>query len=228
LLARLASDPASGADPTFFSRRDYVSPGNVWVAIADTNGDHIPDLITGGLTVWLGNGNGTFSQGPISPRPGRRLQQRRYPGHRHGRNERRLAVHGEGRRGVQPRRASPIHGVRRENITKTLAAADFNGDGNLDLVVPTTTGFAVLLGNGNGTFSQETFTFPFPGPTVVGSIAIGDLNLDGHQDIALIPYRHSWQARANFVYVYLGDGKGASPVPRPSTCPEDGPSPSAT
>jgi len=63
-----------------------------------------------------------------------------------------------------------------------MVAADFNHDGNLDLAVTTTTGFAVLLGNGNGTFlTAQNYTTPEP-PTW---IATADINVDGHPDIAV-------------------------------------------
>jgi hypothetical protein len=71
--------------------------------------------------------------------------------------------------------------------------------------VATTTGFAVLLGN--GTFGQESFTFALPPPTAVGSIAVGDLNLDGNQDIVLTPGIRN-HANSNFAFVYLGNGAG--------------------
>jgi hypothetical protein len=70
LLACLASaDVANAAAPTFFARFDYSDLGAPWVAVADTNGDGIPDMIAlhGGpsaLQVLFGNGNGAFRQGP--------------------------------------------------------------------------------------------------------------------------------------------------------------------
>jgi hypothetical protein len=59
----------SAATPKFFARRDYPDLA-YYVQVADTNGDGIPDIIAGGsndITVLLGNGNGTFTLGPISP-----------------------------------------------------------------------------------------------------------------------------------------------------------------
>ena len=256
--------------PTFFSRRDYVVPGTTGVAVADTNGDGVPDLIIQGLAVFLGNGNGTFRQGPTSATAmvvvyppvmadvsgdgkvdavftGQAVPEGPYGigvsfGNGDGTFGRAVfypagpgtdtnmssvvvgdfnndgipdiatigtsgvwLFTGKGGGTLNPGVLVPYTGSGSE-ASLTLAAANFNGDGNLDLVVPTTTGFAVLLGNGNGTFDQESFTFPLPAPTDVASIAIGDLNLDGKQDIALVPsYGFT---RLNVVYVYLGNGAG--------------------
>ena len=67
-LACFASaDIASAAAPTFFARRDYPDLGFNWVAVADTNGDGIPDaigMVSGKVQVLFGNGNGTFRHGP--------------------------------------------------------------------------------------------------------------------------------------------------------------------
>lgn len=65
----------------------------------------------------------------------------------------------------------------------TLAAADVNNDGKLDLVV-VGDAIGVYLGNGNGTFSSSpSYYDPFsPGGF---QIAIADFNLDGKPDIAI-------------------------------------------
>ena len=65
-----------------------------------------------------------------------------------------------------------------------VVAADFNQDGKLDLAVAETGAnqLAVLLGNGNGTFTLQ------PKPITAGSqpwvIALGDFNNDGKPDFA--------------------------------------------
>ena len=70
----------------------------------------------------------------------------------------------------------------------SIAAADFNGDGNLDLVVtnvpigraPQT--ISVLLGNGDGTF-QSPASFPVLGVKPV-QLTVADFNGDGKPDVA--------------------------------------------
>ena len=56
----------------------------------------------------------------------------------------------------------------------SIATADLNGDGNLDLVA----GTAIYVGNGDGTFTQSTSSLP--GST---STLIADLNGDGAPDL---------------------------------------------
>jgi len=60
------ADGAGPTMPTFFARRDYTGLNSEQVAVADTNGDGIPDLIAS--EVLFGNGDGTFRPGPsINP-----------------------------------------------------------------------------------------------------------------------------------------------------------------
>jgi len=86
-----------------------------------------------------------------------------------------------------------------------LAAADVNGDGNLDLLIPLgvtragypypntngleggNLGMVVLLGNGDGTFVEDS-----AGPFLVGSdstqVVAGDFNNDGATDAAVLQH----------------------------------------
>jgi hypothetical protein len=72
-------------------------------------------------------------------------------------------------------------------VSQQLAAADFNGDGKLDLVAVGVTpgyGISVFYGNGDGTFpTSQNFV---PGATSDPlHFAVGDFNGDGYADIAV-------------------------------------------
>ena len=85
----------------------------------------------------------------------------------------------------------------------SLAAADFNGDGKLDLaaIVAGATGFGaqILLGNGDGTFQ--------PGVTLASGasyLAVADMNGDGKPDLVLLGSGSETES----VSVLLGNGDG--------------------
>jgi hypothetical protein len=88
----------------------------------------------------------------------------------------------------------------------SVAAADFNNDGNLDLVVASTgypdipSALYVFLGNGDGTFQAPLTMTPAPygDRNGLGLIA-GDFNHDNQQDVAI---------SGGATYVLLGNGDG--------------------
>lgn len=62
-----------------------------------------------------------------------------------------------------------------------MVIADFNNDHKLDLAISAGTDtFAILLGNGEGTFGSPNYVFEGDG----GSIVSADFNGDGNLDIA--------------------------------------------
>ena len=91
----------------------------------------------------------------------------------------------------------------------SVAVADFNGDGNLDLATANYGGFnvTVLLGDGKGGFNEAPRS-PFPVGAGPFSIAVGDFNGDGKPDLAVA------NNLSNNVTVLLGNGTGGfSPAP---------------
>jgi hypothetical protein len=89
---------------------------------------------------------------------------------------------------------------------QSVAIADFNGDGMLDLAVPVYSIFTpqsdanIFLGNGDGTFTAAP-AFPVSGQNV-NNAAVADFNGDGKPDLAIsLP-------DANQVQVLLGNGDG--------------------
>jgi hypothetical protein len=91
----------------------------------------------------------------------------------------------------------------------SVALADFNGDGKLDIVTANEQGgdASVLLGDGNGGFSPAPGS-PFPAGHSPNDIAVGDFNRDGRLDLAFA--NHETQ----HLTVLLGDGRGGfAPAP---------------
>ena len=86
----------------------------------------------------------------------------------------------------------------------SIAIGDFNNDGKQDLAVTQeteSTSIAIRLGNGLGGFSGTT-QVPIGAPDGSNSVAIGDFNGDGKQDLAAPDYTY------NRVAIRLGDGLG--------------------
>jgi hypothetical protein len=86
------------------------------------------------------------------------------------------------------------------NDPVALCAADFNGDGKIDLAVVNDQDatVSILLGNGDGTFQAQSTAPTGANP---GSVVAGDFNSDGYIDLAIANTSAS-------VSVLLGKGDG--------------------
>ncbi|HVS09515.1 MAG TPA: VCBS repeat-containing protein [Planctomycetota bacterium] len=216
--------PASGSPLALES-------GGSNVALGDLNGDGHLDLAVGAgracaITVLWGDGTGGFASAPnasiaLGAPPGEMVLA---DFDRDGKLDLGIASHdsyavavllGDGRGGFAPAPGSPFaaaSGGKPHN--HGLAVGDANEDGHLDLVtIQSDDGtVAVLLGNGRGGFSPA----PAP-PFTVGPSpyppALGDLDGDGHLDIAVPEtgmgrYWREHRSLARTITLLLGDGSG--------------------
>jgi hypothetical protein len=203
--------------PTFSAPTECQLETN-GIAVADVNGDGIPDLvgylrtITATVNVCLGNGDGTFRPGPKSDAPqggGGGIAIGDFNGD--GildvlvfavftvDSTRSLSVmlgNGDGTFSIVPTSSAVPAGLLGQ-----AAAGDFNNDGKLDAVL-NGDGFLVFFpGNGDGTFGDPVTTSTFP--SFGGSnIVTADFNGDGNLDVATLI------EGTRYVGVFLGDGAG--------------------
>ncbi len=195
------------------------------IAVADMNGDGNPDLViantgTPYLTILLGDGHGGFRPSPHSP-----FSTQSYP-HVHGV----AAADFDGDRKIDVVTDSWGHdqilmlpGDGAGNLVlpgrlfntgkrpyQRLRSADFNRDGNPDVVTTDMdiNAVTILLGDGKGGFHEPSGS-PFPAGLSPWSVAIGDVNQDGILDLVVLPYdRDVRDPKQLAVTVLLGDGKG--------------------
>jgi hypothetical protein len=199
---------------------------------ADFNGDGIPDLATistdsGGspytVAVFLGNGDGTFRAGPTIQPPDPWSYPFMISGDFNGDGKPDLAIlsydgsttsfitillnNGDGSFTAKPTVVAYKQGnTGGDVILGTMAAADFNGDGKLDLAIVgdyvSSGGVTILLGNGDGTFAAAGSNLD---PTAdFALIATGDFNGDGIPDFVTPNYFEFGGSPT----IFLGKGDG--------------------
>ena len=189
-----------------------------YVAIGDFNGDGIPDLAVANsgdssVKIFLGKGDGTFKSispvsktgaDPVSIGVGDFngdgvLDLAVLSGNRNSQVSDTVTIllgYGDGT--FRAAASSPEAGL----YSTSMAVADLNGDGILDLAIVNLRGNSatVLLGNGDGTFSP-TASSPSAGSAPI-SIAVGDFNGDGIPDLAVV------NNDTDSVTILLGNGDG--------------------
>lgn len=176
----------------------------VSMVVGDFSGDGVPDLAVLGensdtAQVYLGNGDGTFEQSSSlnATNAGSTATFAVGDFNGDGKLDLVLTIYGSGASSVEiflgngdgtfePAIGSPVAG---DLGVTNVAVGDFNGDGIPDLLLGAdadVTDTWILLGNGDGTFTQP----PAPSPYVYNDIlnpnyvALGDFNNDGLTDIA--------------------------------------------
>jgi hypothetical protein len=213
---------------------------SIAMVVRDVNGDGKPDLLvldqcvgscaSGGLSVLLGNGDGTFQTAIVYPSSGNSSQ-----------GIAAADLNGDGKLDVAIANACNNNsdcssgsvsvflgngdGTFQNAVSVSsvgyssngLAIGDVNGDGHADLVVSnqcnsssncTSGTLSVALGNGNGTF-QSAVQYP-SGGLYTQSVALGDLNGDGKLDIVATNQCQSNSncENGNSTSVLLGNGDG--------------------
>jgi hypothetical protein len=185
------------------------------LALGDFNRDGIPDIavtdhVNNQVAVYLGNGDGTFRGSGLfqtGPEPWNivvgdvnndgdpDLVIADDVNDTQGNNITILLGNGDGTF------QSPTYLVGGVTSSGSVALADFNGDGNLDIAAteePANNVF-VFLGNGNGTFKAKTTYTMNKGPFY---LTTGDFNQDGNTDISTA------NAEGESVGILLGNGDG--------------------
>lgn len=168
--------------------RDVTADGKADVIVANLQGDTI--------SVLAGDGRGAFAQSPGSPfaagpRPGTLVVADLNADGRddiaatHD-DEALLAVLlADGHGGFAPAKDSPLTLGQR---IWGVAAADFDGDGNMDLAGAQWDGAALLFrGNSTGGVTGESIRLPAGSGS--GQLAVADLNGDGRPDIVTGNYQ---------------------------------------
>ncbi len=197
---------AVGNLPTSVAIGDLNSDGNEDLAVANLNSDNV--------TVRLGAGDGTFATQPAgSPFATGDEPRSVAVGDFDADGDEDLAVAneqsdnvtirlgaGDGTFATQPAGSPFATG----DEPRSVAVGDFDADGDEDLAVANvrSANVTILLNAGDGTFPTQPVGSPFAAGTGPISVAVGDFDADGNEDLAVA------NLSSNNVTIRLGAGDG--------------------
>jgi FG-GAP-like repeat len=206
-------DSAPSQPSTLYGQAVFLGEGAEWrpyPLLVDLNGDGHLDLVAthrvpleaNALHIWLGTGQGTFSEVP---------QTWRSPGYaglaagdlnKDGQLDLLAASHfhqlvtflgdGTGRWTVSGHETSDGYAVAR--------LVDVAGDGHLDAILLGAEEAGIEIYRGDGTGTWTLLTQLMPGPIIGRDLAVGDINGDGKLDLIAV-FEHG-------VVIVLQDGSG--------------------
>ena len=195
-----------------------VGKGPIWISVVDVNHDGNPDLLVangdaGTVTVLLDNGRGQFHEPSGSPFAAGHLPNDIAVADMNGDGNPDLVIAnhqspfitillGDGQGRFHPAPGSPVD-VHSHPHPHGVAAADFNGDGRIDVVTDSwgTNQIELLLGDGKGGL-QTPGKFFATGHRPYERLRSADFNGDGIPDIVTTNLDDGTAS------ILLGDGRG--------------------
>jgi uncharacterized protein (DUF2141 family) len=209
----------AGNSPDGVAIADFNNDGELDIAVADYGNPSTGD--NGGVSILLGNGDGTF-QPAISANAGKNpIWIAAGDFNNDGKKDLVIADFGDrqtGGSGTVQILLGNGDGTFQSpsslsvgNEPFSLSVGDFNGDGKLDFAVSDfSAGLYVFLGKGDGSFKAPSLINAGTNPVAV---VVADLNGDGKLDVAVADLNDPSNVDNGGVSVLLGNGDGTFQTP---------------